>query len=65
MQKILVDLDARICENVINPLGVQDFAAAVVNLDSDVSLFIIAELDKMIQKQLLYAMPTFDRQSRE
>ena len=62
-EKILVDLDARICENVINTLGVHDFSTAVVKLDSDESLFIIAKFNKLIQKQLLDAIPTFDRQS--
>jgi magnesium transporter len=60
--EILVDLDVVVRENIIDLLGVGDFAAAVVKLDSDDALFVLEILDKESQKQLLGAMKAYDKQ---
>jgi magnesium transporter len=59
--EILVDLDVGVRENIIDLLGVKDFAAAVVKMDSDDALFVLEELDNESQKQLLNIMPTYHR----
>jgi magnesium transporter len=59
--EILVDLDVGVRENIIDLLGVKDFAAAVVKIDSDDALFVLEELDNESQKQLLNNMPTYHR----
>jgi magnesium transporter len=59
--EILVDLNAGVREHVIDLLGVNDFSVAVLKLDSDDALFVLEKLDKEYQKQLLAAIPHFDR----
>lgn len=60
--EILPDLDDGVREDVIDLLGVEGVAAAVVELDSDDAIFVLEELDKEDQKQVLDAIPASDRQ---
>jgi magnesium transporter len=58
---ILVELDERVRDEVVDQLGPVETAAAVAELDTDDALDVIAELDEEEQQQILEAIPAADR----
>ncbi len=58
---ILVELDERVRDEVVDQLGLAETAAAVAELDTDDAVDVIAELDEEEQQQILEAIPAADR----
>lgn len=58
---ILVELDERVRDEVVDQLGLVETAAAVAELDTDDAIEVIAELDEDEQQQVLEAIPATDR----
>ena len=59
--EILIGLNVSFREYVIDLPGVNDFTVVVLKLDSSDALFVLEKLDKEYQKELLAAIPPFDR----
>jgi len=59
--EILSELDDAVLDHVVDLLGLDEIAAAVVELDSDDAVEVIEELEAHEQKQVLDAIPEGDR----
>ncbi len=59
--EILSELDETVRDHVVECLGVEELAAALVELDSDDALEVVEELDEDEQQQVLEAIPPGDR----
>jgi len=59
--EILSELDDTVRETIIELLGIEEVAAAVVDLDTDDAVSVIEELDEVDQQKLLDAIPDDDR----
>lgn len=59
--EILAELDDTVRDQVIDVLGLDDLAAAVVELDSDDAVGVLEELEEHEQQQVLEAIPESDR----
>ena len=59
--EILPDLDDAVRDEVIELLGIEDVAAAMVELDSDDAVEVLEELDEHDQKRVLDAIPENER----
>lgn len=59
--EILAELDDTVRDQVIDVLGLDDLAAAVVELDSDDAVEVLEELEEHEQQQVLEAIPESDR----
>lgn len=59
--EILPDLDDAIRDEVIELLGIENVAAAMVELDSDDAIEVLEELDEYDQQRVLDAIPEGDR----
>lgn len=59
--EILPDLDDAIRDEVIDLLGIEGVAAAMVELDSDDAIEVLEELDEDDQQRVLDAIPESDR----
>ncbi len=59
--EILSELDETVRDHVVECLGVEELAAALVELDSDDALEVVEELDEDEQQQVLEAIPAGDR----
>lgn len=58
---VLTELDDTVRDHVIEHMGVEDLAAALVELDSDDALEVVEELPAEEQQQVLDAIPAGDR----
>ena len=58
---ILVELDERVRDEVMEALGPRETAAAVAELDTDDAILVVSELDEREQQQVLDAIPPTDR----
>ena len=59
--EILSELDETVRDHVVECLGVEELAAALVEMDSDDALEVVEELDEDEKKQVLDAIPAGDR----
>jgi magnesium transporter len=59
--EVLSELDETVRDHVIEHMGVEDLAAALVELDSDDALEVVEELPAAEQQQVLEAIPAGDR----
>jgi len=59
--EILSELDETVLDHVVDLIGLEEVAAAVVEMDSDDAVEVVEELDADEQKQILDAIPEGDR----
>jgi len=59
--EILIDLDETVRDDVVDLLGIEEVAAAVVELQSDDAVQVMEELDEADQQQVLEAIPDDER----
>lgn len=59
--EILIDLDDAVRDDVVDLLGIEEVAAAVVELESDDAVQVMEELDAADQQQVLEAIPDDER----
>ena len=59
--EVLSELDETVRDHVIEHMGVEDLAAALVELDSDDALDVVEELPAAEQQQVLEAIPAGER----
>jgi len=59
--EILIDLDDTVRDDVVDLLGIEEVAAAVVELESDDAVQVMEELDAADQQQVLEAIPDDER----
>lgn len=59
--EILIDLDDAVRDDVVDLLGIEEVAAAVIELESDDAVQVMEELDEADQQQVLDAIPDDER----
>jgi magnesium transporter len=59
--EVLSELDETVRDEIIEQLGIKDFAAAVAEMDSNDAVLVIEELDEDEKLQVLEAIPDSDR----
>lgn len=59
--EILIDLDDTVRDDVVDLLGIEEVAAAVVELQSDDAVQVMEDLDEADQQQVLEAIPDDER----
>jgi len=59
--EILIDLDDAVRDDVVDLLGIEEVAAAVIELESDDAVQVMEELDEADQQQVFDAIPDDER----